>query len=106
MLRFERGKYAAGRGRMQQRQFASDQLNRRTFIGLLGGAAAWPLTAGAQQTGRMRRIGVLMPFENDAEAQALMQAFRQELDKLGWNDGGNIRIDERWSAERDRIWAD
>ena len=58
---------------------------RREFISLLGGAAAWPLAARAQQGERMRRVGVLTAFaENDPDAQAYMTAFRQALEKLGW----------------------
>jgi putative ABC transport system substrate-binding protein len=73
--------------------------NRREFITLLGGAAACPLTARAQQPERMRRIGVLMHLpENDPEAQARMQAFRQGLQQLGWAEGRNVRIDYRFGA--------
>jgi putative ABC transport system substrate-binding protein len=71
---------------------------RRQFITLLGGAAAWPLAARAQPAGRIRRIGVLSAFaESDPEAQGNVTAFRQALEKLGWTDGGNVRIDYRWS---------
>jgi putative tryptophan/tyrosine transport system substrate-binding protein len=75
-------------------------MRRREFISLLGGAAAaWPLAAGAQQPDRMRRIGVLMVYaENDSEAQAWVAAFREGLQKLGWTEGRNIRIDTRWAA--------
>jgi putative ABC transport system substrate-binding protein len=75
-------------------------MQRREFISLLGGAAAaWPLAAGAQQPDRMRRIGVLMVYaENDSEAQAWVAAFREGLQKLGWTEGRNIRIDTRWAA--------
>jgi putative ABC transport system substrate-binding protein len=78
-------------------------IKRREFIILLGGAAAWPLAARAQE--RMRRVGVLMAFaENDPEAQASITAFRQALQKLGWTDGRNVRIDYRWGgADRERI---
>jgi ABC-type uncharacterized transport system substrate-binding protein len=75
------------------------QWKRREFIALLGGAAAWPLAARAQQLDRVRRIGVLMGYaESDPEAQAWVAAFRDELQKLGWAEGGNIRIDTRWAA--------
>ena len=80
-------------------------MRRREFITLLGGAAAWPLAARAQQPERMRRIGVLMAFaENDPEVQANITAFRQALQKLGWTDGRNARIDYRWGgADFERI---
>src|SRR5262252_7177579 len=79
--------------------------NRREFITLLGGAAAWPLAARAQQSERMRRIGVLMPSAaDDPEFQARMTAFVQGLAQLGWLDGRNVRIDTRWGvADTDRI---
>jgi ABC-type uncharacterized transport system substrate-binding protein len=75
-------------------------MKRRDFITLLGGAAAaWPLAARAQQSERLRRIGVLMAYaENDAEGQANVAAFRKELQKLGWTEGRNIRIDTRWAT--------
>jgi putative ABC transport system substrate-binding protein len=75
-------------------------VRRREFITLLGGAAtSWPLTARAQQPDRMRRIGVLMGYaENDSEAQAWVAAFREGLQKLGWREGRNIRMDARWAS--------
>jgi putative ABC transport system substrate-binding protein len=75
-------------------------VRRREFITLLGCAAtAWPLAAGAQRPSGMRRIGVLMAFaESDPEAQAWVAAFRDGLQKLGWAEGRNIRIDTRWAA--------
>src|SRR3974390_2689457 len=77
----------------------SVQLKRREFITLLGGAAVWPLAARAQQPDRMRLVGVLMGYaENDSEAQAWVAAFREGLQKLGWTEGRNIRIDYRWSS--------
>jgi putative tryptophan/tyrosine transport system substrate-binding protein len=74
-------------------------VRRREFIGLLGGTAAWPLIARAQQAERMRRIGVLMPgTADDAEYQARVGAFLQALALLGWTIGRNVRIDARWGA--------
>src|SRR5262249_14664659 len=77
-----------------------DRVRRRDFITLLGSAAAaWPLAARAQQGGRMRRIGVLMPWTaTDPETQARLTAFVQALALLGWIDGRNVRIETRWGA--------
>jgi putative ABC transport system substrate-binding protein len=79
-------------------------MRRREFITLLGGAAAssaWPRAARAQQAERIRRIGVLMPFSaNDRQSKARLSAFQQGLQKLGWADGRNLRIDARWFAGR------
>jgi putative tryptophan/tyrosine transport system substrate-binding protein len=76
-------------------------MKRREFITLLGGAAAWPLAARAQQE-RMRRIGVLMYWTaDDAEGQARHAAFTQAMKQLGWSDGGNLRIDTRWATADD-----
>ena len=74
-------------------------MRRRDFITLLGGAAAaWPLAARAQQDGRVRRVGVLMPFpEADPQIQARLAAFRQGLERLGWSEGRNVRIDYRFA---------
>jgi putative tryptophan/tyrosine transport system substrate-binding protein len=77
-------------------------LRRRQFITLLGGAAAWPLAARAQQGERVRRVGVLMGWpESDAEARSERAAFIQELRKLGWTDGRNLRTDTRWANPAD-----
>ena len=75
-------------------------MRRREFITLLGGtAAAWPVAARAQQSDRMRRLGLLVGFsEGDAEGQAIVAAFRQRLRELGWTEGRNIRIELRWAA--------
>ena len=74
-------------------------MNRRKFITLLGGAAAWPLAARAQQGDRVRRIGVLMSSdENDPEQKRRLSAFTQALADLGWIDGRNVRIDVRWGG--------
>jgi putative ABC transport system substrate-binding protein len=74
-------------------------MKRREFITLIGGAAAWPLAARAQQGERMRRIGVLTPFAaDDPESMARIAAFLQGLGDLGWTVGRNVRIDYRWSA--------
>ena len=84
-------------------------MRRREFITLVGGFAAWPLSSHAQQPEQMRRIGVLMNFAaDDAAAQARLTVFLQALQKLGWTDGRNVRIDIRWSAsdpERIRRYA-
>src|SRR5262249_11237153 len=72
---------------------------RREFITLLGGAAAWPLAASAQQTAGIRRVGMLINLsETDLEAQRLVTAFREGLTQLDWVDGRNLRIDYRWAA--------
>ena len=74
-------------------------MRRREFISFLGGAAAWPIGAHAQQAQRMRRIGVLMPLAaDDPEAQMRLAAFAQGLERLGWNIGRNIRIETRWTV--------
>jgi putative ABC transport system substrate-binding protein len=82
-------------------------MKRREFITLLGGAVAWPLPARAQQGGRVRRIGVLMPFdENDTEIKLHVSAFTQALADLGWTDRRNVRIDFRWAgSDTNRIRA-
>jgi putative ABC transport system substrate-binding protein len=73
-------------------------MRRRTFITLLGGAAAWPLAARAQQTERMRRIGVLMgQAEDDPDTKARLSGLRRGLESLGWSEGRNVRIDYRFT---------
>ena len=74
-------------------------MRRREFLSVLGAAVALPLAARAQESARMRRIGVLLPSTaGDAEYQARMAAFLQGLQQLGWTDGRNVRIDTRWYA--------
>src|SRR5262249_58705396 len=69
---------------------------------LLGGAAAWPLAAHAQQSEQVRRIGVLLGgVETDQEFQARMATFRKELQRLGWIEGRNARIEIRWGLGDD-----
>ena len=79
---------------------------RRSFITLLGGAAAWPFAVRAQRE-RMRRIGVLMwGDENDPLQKARLSAFTQTVADLGWTDGRNVRMDLRWTgADINRIPA-
>ena len=80
---------------------------RRKFVVALAGAAAWPLAARAQQGERVRRIGVLIPYdENDPVAKARVSAFTQALAGFGWIDGRNVRMDLRWGGgDIDRIPA-
>ena len=97
-------RYAAGYPWLGQ-PMQIGQLKRREFITLLGGATAWPLAVSAQQAERMRRIGVLMGYA-ETDAQPQVAALRQELRKLGWEEGRNIRIDVRFpAADAGRIRA-
>jgi len=85
-----------------------NHLKRREFITLLGGAAvAWPLAARAQQSGRVRRLDVLMGLaSSDAQQRVEAAALTEELQKLGWTDGRDIRIYYRWGAgDADRTWT-
>jgi putative tryptophan/tyrosine transport system substrate-binding protein len=80
----------------------ASHIGRRKFLATLGGAATWPLAAGAQQPDQVRRIGVLMSVpENDSEAQAWLGMFSEGLQQLGWTAGRNIRLDYRWAAPFD-----
>jgi len=85
-------------------------MRRRDFINIIGGAAAWPLAARAQEGDRMRRLGILMAgAESDPQYQADVAVFREGLQKLGWVDGQNIRIEVRWAgfdAETMRRYAE
>ena len=82
-------------------------IRRRDFIAGLGSAAAWPVVATAEQSDRMRRIGVLMPGdENDPMSKTYVSAFTPALADLGWTDGRNVRIDIRWGGgDANRIRA-
>src|SRR5262245_45044603 len=74
-------------------------MRRRDFITLIGAATAWPIYARAQQTDRVRRIGILMNLaEEDPEGQVRLNAFLQGLQKQGWIEGRNVRIDTCWGA--------
>src|SRR5262245_24961960 len=86
----------------------SRPMRRREFITLLGGAAAaWPLAAGAQQDGRVRRIGLLSSSgENDPGSRGQRTAFREALAKLGWSEGRNLQTEIRFGdGDLDRIRA-
>ena len=74
-------------------------MRRRDFITVVGSAAVWPLAARAQQTERMRRIGVLMFYEEDDPRSMLrVGAFLEVLQRLNWIKGDNVQIDIRWGA--------
>ena len=74
-------------------------MNRRELIAGLGSAAAWPMVARAQQSDKIRRVGVLMGYlETDPEAQERLITFRRGLATLGWSEGSNLHIDVRWSS--------
>jgi putative tryptophan/tyrosine transport system substrate-binding protein len=80
-------------------------MRRREFITLLGSAVAWPLAARAQQPDRMHRVGVLVSGgEDDASYKARLAEVRQGLEKLGWTEGRNVRIDYRFAgANADKL---
>jgi putative ABC transport system substrate-binding protein len=74
-------------------------MRRREFLGVLGGAATWPVAARAQQAQRMRHLGVLTPLPADhPDAKARHLVFLQAFEQLGWTDGKNVQIEARWSA--------
>src|SRR5262244_3093963 len=94
-----RAAHAARRCRRGDRM--SVNMKRRDFITLLGGAAVWPLAARAQQSDRVRRIGVLLPTNaDDVNYQAWLGAFHQGLAKSGWIIGRNVRIDTHWAGNK------
>jgi putative tryptophan/tyrosine transport system substrate-binding protein len=79
-------------------------MKRRTFIGALGGAAAWPVVARGQQSERVRRVGVLMALgADDPESKARVTAFVQGLAQLGWIIGQNVQVDYRWALNFDDV---
>ena len=82
-----------------------EAMRRREFITLVGGAAAyWPLAARAQQPERVRHIGALAGAADDPITQRRFAAFLQALQQLGWTDGHNVRVDQRWAGgDADRI---
>jgi putative ABC transport system substrate-binding protein len=74
-------------------------IRRREFMALVGGAVSWPVAAQAQQGERVRRIGVVTGFaQTDREAQARITSLRAGLQALGWSEGRNLQIEERWAA--------
>ena len=80
-------------------RYSGGWMRRREFIAALGGAAAWPVVARAQQSERVRRVGVLTgTLETDPESQARYATFKQALQQLGWIEGTNLRIDYRWGS--------
>jgi putative ABC transport system substrate-binding protein len=79
-------------------------IRRRDFITLLGGAAAWPLAARAQQAEPVRRVGYLIGGANAPIRQSQIAAFRERLAMLGWVEGGNLRMDYRFTGgDPDRL---
>ena len=72
-------------------------MKRRSFITLLGSAAAWPLSARAQHQQRLRRVGVLMGIADDAEGRLRAEAFRDGMRDLGWIEGRNVLFEYRWT---------
>jgi hypothetical protein len=82
-------------------------MRRREFIGVIGGAATWPLAARAEQGGTVRRVGVLM-VERDPVGQSHLKLFVQKIQELGWTDGRNVQIEVRVTgtdAERTQRFA-
>jgi putative ABC transport system substrate-binding protein len=81
-------------------------MRRREFITLLGGTAAWPLAARAQQADRVRRIGVLAPGTNgDPDQQSRLKVFQDMLRELGWTEGRNVRTEIRLAAGTAELFA-
>ena len=83
-------------------------MRRREFISFFGTLAVWPLAARAQQSARVKRVGVLIPFENENDPQVrdLWPAFKQRLGELGWVEGRNIQFDVHFTTQNiDQICA-
>src|SRR5262245_39763955 len=79
-------------------------IKRRELLTLLGGVAAWPLAARAQQPERVRRIGSLTGIADDSTTQARLATFLETLQQLGWTEGQNVQVDRRWGGgDADRI---
>jgi len=76
----------------------ASHIERRKFLATLAGAAACPLAARAQQSARMRKIGVISPYAADQVSTSSTDSFTQRLQQLGWMDGRNLHIDYRWAA--------
>src|SRR5262249_52985894 len=90
----------AGHAACSRRRGDRMTIRRRDFLTLLGGVAAWPLAARAQQGANTRRVGFLLAYPpSDAEMQTRVQALQQELLRLGWTKGMNILFDERWTTD-------
>jgi putative ABC transport system substrate-binding protein len=73
-------------------------VRRRQFIALVGGAAAWPLTARAQQPKRIRHVAVLMGASDGPQGQSWIAGFQQSLGELGWLDGRNVQVNVHWGG--------
>ena len=87
--------YNAGWSRYNAATHLGSEMKRRQFISLVGAVAAWPWSASAEAE---RRLGVLMPFpDGDPLAVGWLKALRQSLAGLGWHEGGNLKIEVRWS---------
>src|SRR5262245_56262896 len=96
--------WISSRGQRQRKRGRYQAVRRREVITLLGGAAAWPYGARAQQGERVRRVGVLMYWgADDAEGRARLAALTQALQQSGWSEGRNLRIDPRFATDADEL---
>src|SRR5215217_4855608 len=74
-------------------------MRRREFVTLVAGAAAWPFAARAQQSERIRRIGIILPAAaEDSEFRPRLSAFLQRMQDLGWSIGRNLQIETHWAT--------